>query len=129
MRFAAFWGVPPLVWQLAFFLVPLGFLVAMTFWSVRNFRLAPDATLANWIFILKAGFFQSAYVHTLWLAGLTAILASLIAFPAAYTLAYRLQPATRRLLVFMLVVPFFTSYPVRIYSTQVFFSPQGSSMR
>lgn len=125
MRFAAFWGVPPLVWQLAFFLVPLGFLVAMTFWSVRNFRLAPDATLANWIFILKAGFFQSAYVHTLWLAGLTAILASLIAFPAAYTLAYRLQPATRRLLVFMLVVPFFTSYPVRIYSTQVFFSPQG----
>ncbi|MBS7588496.1 ABC transporter permease [Ancylobacter defluvii] len=125
LRFAAFWGLPPLVWQLAFFVVPLGFLVAMTFWSVKSFRLTPDATLANWTFILNAGFFRNAYVYTFWLAGLTALLASLIAFPAAYTLAFRLQPATRRFLVFMLVVPFFTSYPVRIYSTQIFFSPQG----
>ena len=124
-RFAVFWGAPPLIWQLAFFLVPLGFLVAMTFWSVKSFRLTPDATLANWVFILSAGFFRNAYIHTFWLAGLTALLASLIAFPAAYTLAFRLMPATRRFLIFMLVVPFFTSYPVRIYSTQIFFSPQG----
>lgn len=125
LRFAAFWGLPPLLWQLVFFMVPLGFLVAMTFWSVKNFRLTPDATLANWIFILNAGFFRNAYVYTFWLAGLTAVLASLIAFPAAYTLAFRAAPATRRFLIFMLVVPFFTSYPVRIYSTQIFFSPQG----
>ena len=124
-RFAVFWGAPPLIWQLAFFLVPLGFLVAMTFWSVKNFRLAPDSTLANWIFILNAGFFRSAYFYTFWLSALTAVLASLIAFPAAYTLAYKLSPATRRFMIFMLVVPFFTSYPVRIYSTQIFFSPQG----
>lgn len=125
LRFAAFWGLPPLVWQLAFFVVPLGFLVAMTFWSVKSFRLTPDATLANWIFILNAGFFRNAYIYTFWLAGLTALLASLIAFPASYAMAFLLKPATRRFLVFMLVVPFFTSYPVRIYSTQIFFSPQG----
>ncbi|MCS0497742.1 ABC transporter permease [Ancylobacter mangrovi] len=125
MRFAAVWGLPPLLWQLAFFVTPLGFLVAMTFWSVKNFRLIPDATLANWRFILNAGFFRSAYVYTFWLAALTALIASLVAFPAAYTLAYRLKPATRRFLIFMLVVPFFTSYPVRIYSTQIFFSPEG----
>ncbi len=124
-RFAAFWGLPPLLWQLAFFVVPLSFLVVLTFWSVKSFRLTPDSTLANWIFILNATFFRSAYVYTFWLSALTAARASLIACPAAYTLAYMVTPATRRLAVFMLVVPFFTSYPVRIYSTQIFFSPQG----
>lgn len=124
-RFAMFWGAPPALWQAAFFLVPLGFLVAMTFWSVKSFRLTPDATLANWTFILNAGFFRNAYVYTFWLSALTAVIASVAAFPAAYTLAYKVSPATRRFMIFMLVVPFFTSYPVRIYSTQIFFSPQG----
>ncbi len=124
-RFAAFWGLPPLAWQAAFFLTQLGFLVAMTFWSVKSFRLTPDATIANWRFILNAGFFQQAYLYTFWLAALCAVIASLVAFPAAYTLAYKCSAATRRLLIFMLVVPFFTSYPIRIYSTQIFFSPGG----
>jgi spermidine/putrescine transport system permease protein len=125
LRFAAALGLPSPLWQAAFFVVPLGFLVAMTFWSVRSFRLQPDFTMANWMAIMKAGFFQNAFVYTLWLSLLAAALASVIAFPAAYTMAFRLKPHMRRLLVFMLVVPFFTSLPVRIYSMQVFFSPQG----
>lgn len=125
LRFAAFWGLPPIVWQATFFVAPLGFLVAMTFWSVKNFRLNPDATLANWRFILNASFFQSAYVYTFQIAAVAAVIASIAAFPAAYTLAYKCSASTRRLMIFLLVAPFFTSYPVRIYSTQIFFSPQG----
>ncbi len=123
--FAAVIAAPPLAWQLAFFVVPLGFLVVMTFWSVKNFRLAPDASLANWIFILNAGFFRSAFIYTSWLSGMTALLATIIAFPVAYTLAYKASAATRRFMILMLVIPFFTSYPVRVYSTQIFFSPKG----
>ena len=125
MTFIAVLAVPPLAWQIAFFVVPLSFLVAMTFWLVKNFKLAPDTSLANWTFILNAGFFRSAYLYTFWLSGLTALIATVIAFPVAYTLAYKANAATRRLMIFMLVVPFFTSYPVRVYSTQIFFSPQG----
>ena len=85
------WGAPPLLWQLLFFVVPFGFLLAVTFWSVRNFRLTPDFILANWEHILSAGFFRSAYVYTFALAALTAVLASLIAFPAAYTIGLQGQ--------------------------------------
>jgi spermidine/putrescine transport system permease protein len=53
------------------------------------------------------------------------VAASLAAFPAAYTMTFKSSPAVRRFLIFMLIVPFFTSYPVRIYSMQIFFSPQG----
>jgi spermidine/putrescine transport system permease protein len=125
VRFAAFWGSPPLIWQILFFITPLGFLVAMTFWSVRSFRLSPDMTLANWTYILNSGFFQQAYTYTFLLSLLAAVAASLAAFPAAYTMTFKSSPAVRRFLIFMLIVPFFTSYPVRIYSMQIFFSPQG----
>jgi spermidine/putrescine transport system permease protein len=113
-------GGPPLVWQLLFFVVPFGFLIAVTFWSVRNFRLTPDFITANWVHIFNAGFFKSAYAYTFTLAAITAALASLVAFPAAYTLAFKTAPATRRVLIFLLVVPFFTSYPVRIYPGRSF---------
>ena len=118
-------GLPPLLWQALFFVVPFGFLIAVTFWSVRNFRLTPDFITANWVHILSAGFFRGAYGYTFALAALTAILGSLIAFPAAYTIAFRVGAGTRRILIFLLVVPFFTSYPVRIYSWQIIFSPFG----
>lgn len=125
MLFYLSWGAPPLLWQLLFFVVPFGFLIAVTFWSVRNFRLTPNFVITNWTHILGAGFFRSAYAYTFGLAAFTAILASLIAFPAAYTLAFKVSPNTRRLLIFLLVVPFFTDYPVRIYSWQIIFSPFG----
>ena len=63
-RFGLVLGLPMFLWQAAFFVAPLLFLVAMTFWSVRNFRLRPDFTLANWQAVLSAGFFQNAFVHT-----------------------------------------------------------------
>ena len=125
LRLGVALGLPGFVWQVLFFVVPLGFLVAMTFWSVKNFRLQPDFTFVNWITIYRADFFTKAFVHTFALSVMAAALASLIAFPAAYSIVFKAGPSARRLLVFALIVPFFTSFPVRIYSMQVFFSPPG----
>ncbi|MCB5204610.1 ABC transporter permease subunit [Neorhizobium sp. T786] len=124
-RFAVLIGAPSLIWQLVFFLLPLLFLVMMTFWSVRNFRLQPDFTLANWTMILNAGFFRSAYLYTFSISMITAAIAAVAAFPVAYLISFRLSPAAQRMLMGLLVIPFFTSLPVRIYSMQIFFSPSG----
>ena len=32
-------SLPMLIWQVMFFLAPLVFLIALSFWSVRNFRM------------------------------------------------------------------------------------------
>lgn len=124
-RFAVLIGAPSLIWQLVFFLLPLLFLVMMTFWSVRNFRLQPDFTLANWKMILDAGFFQSAYLYTFSISMITAAIAAVAAFPVAYLISFRLAPTAQRMLTGLLVIPFFTSLPVRTYSMQIFFSPSG----
>ena len=46
--YAMTWRLPLIIWQAAFFLVPLGFMVVMSFWAVRNYRMEPDFVLQNW---------------------------------------------------------------------------------
>ena len=123
--FALFWALPLLLWQLAFFVVPLLFMVVMTFWTVKNFRLTPDFSLTNWQTLLGAGYFWDIYLRTFWMSLLAAAIASLIAFPCAYALAFRVGRAGRWLAVFLLITPFFTSYLARIYSWKVVLTGNG----
>jgi len=117
--------VPPLLWQLVFFVLPLLFLVVISFWSIQNFKLEPDFTLKNWSTMLSRTTFWSAYAYTWKLAFVAAFGCSLLAFPAAYSITYHLSESMRRIAVLLLIIPFFTSYLVRVYSWQVFLSDNG----
>jgi ABC-type spermidine/putrescine transport system permease subunit I len=63
--FGLCFSMPILIWQLIFFVFPLVFLVAISFWLVRNFRMVPTLEWLNWSYMLSRGFFWDAYVHTL----------------------------------------------------------------
>jgi spermidine/putrescine transport system permease protein/putrescine transport system permease protein len=118
-------ALPMLTWQLIFFLAPLLFLVALSFWQVRNFRLQPAFISANWEYILTSDIFWSTYWRS-WFNSLTAtIITSALAFPCSYAIAFKLKANTRQLAIFLLVIPFFTSYLVRVYSWQIFLTDNG----
>ena len=123
--FGLFWPAPAGSWQTAFFIAPLCLLIAITFWKVANFQLSADFTTANWVSMFSAGYFWDAFLYTLYLAAVTTVLISVIAFPCAYALAFKVSPAIRRLGIFFLLTPFFTSYIVRVYSWQVILSNDG----
>ena len=123
--YALFWGLPLALWQGVFFLAPLAFLVVMTFWSVENFRLEPDFDTVNWVKMWSKGYVVDTYLRTLGYGALAAVVCSVLAFPAAYALAFKVSPAIRRLGVFLLITPFFTSYVVRVYSWQAVISDNG----
>ena len=36
------------LWQVLFFVIPLGFLVYLSFWLVRNYRMVPGFDVVNW---------------------------------------------------------------------------------
>lgn len=123
--YAAVWRLPLLIWQFLFFIVPLGFMVVMSFWLVRNYRMTPAASFDNWAKILQWGIFWKAYGYTMGLAIASTVLASLLAFPASYGLAFKVNDTARRWAIFLLVIPFFTSYLVRVYAWQVVLGGNG----
>jgi spermidine/putrescine transport system permease protein len=123
--YSTFWRLPLLLWQGAFFVVPVGFLAVMTFWLVQNYRMEPAFVTTNWEKVVGRAVFWDAYWLTLWRAALAGVLASLVAFPAAYVMAFRMSENARRFALFCLIVPFFTSFLVRAYAWQVILAEGG----
>jgi spermidine/putrescine transport system permease protein len=123
--FAWFWRAPLLIWQSLFFVVPLAFMFVMSFWLVKNYRMTPAFAFDNWAKMLGWNIFWSAYGFTLALAIVATVLASVLAFPASYGLAFKLNDTARRWALFFLIIPFFTSYLVRIYAWQVVLAGNG----
>jgi len=123
--YAIAWRLPIIVWQGLFFVGPLVFMVAMSFFLVKNYRMEPAFQFSNWAKTLSRGFFWDAYVLTLWLAFLATAVTTVVAFPASYFLAFRASETARRWAIFFLIIPFFTSYLVRIFAWQVILAQQG----
>lgn len=116
---------PMAICQIALFLGPLVFLIGLSFWLVRNFQLMPAFDTVNWIRMFEQPHFRGSFLRTLVQAGAAAVITSAVSFPAAYAMAFFLSAQRRRLVVFLLVTPFFTSYLVRVYAWQTFLSDQG----
>jgi spermidine/putrescine transport system permease protein len=123
--YALFWRLPLIIWQGLFFVGPLVFMAAMSFFLVKNYRMTPAFEFDNWTRMLGRPFFWDAYFLTLWLATLATLLTTVLAFPAAYFLAFKVSDAVRRWAIFFLIIPFFTSYLVRIFAWQVILAQQG----
>ncbi|MEL6198314.1 MAG: ABC transporter permease [Pseudomonadota bacterium] len=117
--------LPLIVWYGLFFIGPLLFTVVMSFFLVKNFRMVEAFETVNWARMFSRGFFWDAYWRTLGLAGVASLMASLIAFPAAYALAFRASETQRRWAISLLIIPFFTSYLVRIFSWYVILAEAG----
>ena len=118
-------SLPLLIWQLVFFVFPLAFLVALSFWTVKNFVMTPDFDTVNWVTMFGRHVFWQAYGTTFALAAGAALLTSALAFPCSYAIAFKMSDTARRWAVFLMVIPFFTSYLVRVYSWQIFLSDAG----
>jgi spermidine/putrescine transport system permease protein len=89
--YAMTWRLPIIVWQTIFFVGPLVFMVAMSFFLVRNYRMVEAFEFTNWERMLSRGYFWDSYLLTLGLASLSTIVAMTIAFPAAYALAFKVS--------------------------------------
>ena len=119
------WRLPVLVWQALFFVAPLVFMIAMSFFLVKNYRMVEAFEFVNWAKMFSRDYFWDSYALSLGLAALATLCATVLAFPASYALAFMVSDNTRRWAIFLLIIPFFTSYLVRIFSWYVLLAESG----
>lgn len=79
----------------------------------------------NWQKMFSKSYFHDSYFLTLSLATLSTIVASILAFPASFALAFKVSDSTRRWALFLLIIPFFTSYLVRTFAWYVILAESG----
>lgn len=119
------WRLPIIVWQFLFFIGPLALMVAMSFFLVKNYRMVEAFEMKNWVKMFGRNYFWDSYFLTLGLATTATVVCTLIAFPASYALAFKVSANVRRWAIFLLIIPFFTSYLVRTFSWYVILAESG----
>jgi len=114
----------PFAWLLLFFLLPLAIVAAISFAesadAIPPFRLA--WTLANYC-TLAQGCLR-VYLSSLGLAALATLLCLLIGYPVAFAIA-RAPGVWRQLLLFLVMLPFWTSFLIRVYAWIAILQPSG----
>ncbi|MBM3525080.1 MAG: ABC transporter permease [Alphaproteobacteria bacterium] len=117
----------PVAWLGVFFLGPLATAIAVSFASVADgappFRLdAPS--LAAWHVVAGDGLYLAAFLTSLRIAATVTAIAVIIAYPMAYAIA-RAPEQRRPLLLLLVMLPFWTSFLVRIYAWTALLRPTG----
>tara|TARA_B100000780_G_scaffold35789_1_gene22323 strand:+ start:3799 stop:4659 length:861 start_codon:yes stop_codon:yes gene_type:complete len=123
--YAMTWRLPIIIWQLLFFVGPVIFMIAMSFFLVKNYRMMEAFEFINWSKMFSKNYFWDSYFYTITIASISTILAMVLAFPASFALAFKASEQMRRWAIFLLIIPFFTSYLVRTFSWFVILSEKG----
>jgi spermidine/putrescine transport system permease protein len=99
-----------------FFFVPFGLIVCFSFWTDFDYKVIHHWTLENYRYFFGVSAYVSTMWATLWMALLATALTLLLAFPFAYWLSRYVPPRLQKPLLVLVVLPFWTSYLLRVYS-------------
>ena len=127
----------PFLWLFVFFLIP--FLVVakislseaaiarppyLPIWEWDGLRLALNLNFENFAYLWNDALYVNAYFFSIRVAFVSAVIALLIGYPMAYYIARSPEPR-RTLLLTLVVLPFWTSFLLRVYAWQGFLRSNG----
>jgi putrescine transport system permease protein len=119
----------PWVWLLLFFLVPFAIVLKISFaetalsqppytdlldWSHGPYPLVRLHT-ANYLGLLADAIYVQAFLSSLKVAAISTLFCLLIGYPMAYGIA-RADKSVRNILLMMVILPFWTSFLLRVYA-------------
>ena len=121
----------PLVWLLAFFAAP--FVIVAGISLVPALDASPpfatplnpaNWTLESYLLLIHDDLYVAAFANALRIAFTATVVALLVGYPMAYAMA-RAPERWRGLLVMLVIVPFWTSFLIRVYAWMLLLRPTG----
>ena len=121
--------VGPYLWLLLFFLAPLAIVLKIAFSEALIaqppyaplFARSSDGALTiqlnfhNFLFLVRDDLYFRAYLNSARIALIATLLCVVLGYPVAYGIA-RASPAARNVLLMLVILPFWTSFLLRVYA-------------
>lgn len=108
------------------FFIPLAIVFVYSFWTVRNLQLVPTWTLQNYLKFFQTDTYLRTFLKTVVMAVLVTAAGIGMAFPFAYFLARYVSTRWQRVLLLAVIIPFWSSYLVRVYAWQAILGEKGA---
>src|SRR6266850_270634 len=118
---------PATLWTGLFFLLPLLIMLAVSFSARVGNQMLGAFTLDNYVgfFTQGGGVYVAALANSIEVTLIVTLVSLAVAYPLAYILAYGVPARWQRLLLVIIVLPFWTSYVIRSYSWLLVLSEKG----
>jgi len=99
-----------------FFVAPLCLIVVYSFWTTKNYNLIPGFSLDNYATLVTTDTYIKTFGKTILMATLATATTLVLAFPFCYWLVRYVPAKLQRVLILLVVLPFWTSYLLRAYA-------------
>ncbi len=129
----------PWIWLLLFFLIPFVIVLKISFAETRWLGSPPYTPLLEWVsgqylqiklsvgnylFLLSDSLYAKAFLSSVKVAAVSTIICLLIGYPMAYAIA-RAESKWRNTLLLLIILPFWTSFLLRVYAWMGLLSNRG----
>ena len=120
----------PYLWLLVFFLFPFLIVLKISFAEFAPYGRPPYEPIVQWLengaiqikllfssysHLLHEPLYVSGWLYSIRTAAVSTVICLLVAYPMAYAIA-RATPTTRNVLLMLVILPFWTSFLLRVYA-------------
>jgi putrescine transport system permease protein len=127
----------PVLWMTIFFLIPLAVVFGISL-AIKEFGRPPFSDLlttengtvqltlhlSNYIDVFTGSIYLNAFLSSIRIAAISTVISILIGYPMAYAIA-RAPDRWRNILLMLVILPFWTSFLLRIYALSGFLRGEG----
>lgn len=116
---------PPFIYAVLLLAMPLGAIVLFSFWTQDFLTIDTTFTLNNYREALSQPIYTALILRSIAIAGAVTVVTVALAFPIAYFVSFHVAPGRKSLWLFLITIPFWTSYLIRVFLWKVILGYNG----
>lgn len=116
---------PTLLYALLLLAAPLLTVVVISFWTQAYLDFDRNLSLKNYIEAWTEPLYQLLMMRSLAISGAVTIATVLLAFPIAYYVSFHVPQRRKAMWLFLITIPFWTSYLLRVFLWKVILGYNG----
>ncbi|MDP4033424.1 MAG: ABC transporter permease [Pseudorhodobacter sp.] len=116
---------PPAIYAILLLAAPLGAILLYSVLTDGYLEIIRKFTLANYIETWTNVQVRTVMLRSLWVAVAVTAVTVVLAFPLAYFVSFHVAPSRKALWLFLITIPFWTSYLIRVFLWKVILGYNG----
>ena len=116
---------PTFIYAILLLAAPIALVVALSFWTQDYLTLIRTPSLENYREAWGELIYQTLMLRSLKLSIFVTFFTIMLAFPVAYYVSFYVNPKRKPFWIFMITIPFWTSYLMRIFLWKVILGYNG----
>ena len=116
---------PPFIYSVLLLAVPVGLIVLYSFWTDGYLEIIKTFTMENYIAAWTEPLYRQVMLRSLGVAAMVTLATVVLAYPVAYYVSFHVSGSKKALWLFLITIPFWTSYLIRVFLWKVILGYNG----